>query len=364
MNILLISTDATIMEKGSRARSRMEDYLGFCRHLHIIILNAPGSIEHVGTLSLYPVRSFLRHLAPLSALDIGKRIMKEVAIDVISTQDPFETGIVGMRLAAHTKVPLHVQVHTDIASPYFKDAHRLNRARLLLASQVLPTAQAIRAVSERVKQGLMRMYPGIVEPSVLPIVSEARIYRAEHMYRFPFTVLIMARLEKEKNILYALRALAPLMKKYPGIGVLVVGEGRERSSLEHEAHALGVKERVAFMGWRSDIDTIFAQSHVFFGTSSYEGYGLTLIEAAEAGVPIISTDVGIVGEVLKPEESVLLCPLEDVECVARMITRLINDEGLRHFLSMNAKNAVAAHRARYKEYPRLFVEDVMRAKKV
>jgi glycosyltransferase involved in cell wall biosynthesis len=365
MTILMISKDRTIMDEASPARARMEEFLGFCTHLHIIVLNAPGREVHVGTLSLYPARNPLWHLAPLSAVSIGKRIQKKTPFDVVATQDPFESGWVGKVLSKHLSVPLHVQVHTDLASPYFARSHWLNSIRLILSRDVLKSAQAIRTVSKRVKHGIMKKYPGIVEPSVLPIfVSHTSYENIVRRYPFPFTILMVSRLEKEKRISFALSVLAKLIKRYPALGVLIIGDGREKKALEKKARRLGIHARVLFEGWRDDVHEVYAQSHALFVTSGYEGYGRTYLEATDAGIPVVSTDVGLMGDVFINKESALVCDVEDEKCFVTAFSTLLNDLGLRHTLITHAQRAVAEHRQLALDYPRKAIEDIARARTV
>ena len=58
---------------------------------------------------------------------------------------------------------------------------------------------------------------------------------------------------------------------------------------------------MVFEGWQENLISYYKTANLFLLSSNYEGYGMTLLEAAAAGCPIISTDVGIAGELLAPE---------------------------------------------------------------
>ena len=127
-----------------------------------------------------------------------------------------------------------------------------------------------------------------------------------------------------------------------------MGEGRERKRLVALTQKLGLSKRVVFLGWRNDAQGLIRSAHAYIQASAYEGYGLTLVEAALARVPIITTDVGIVGEVLKGYEDVLAAPVGDPVQLAVHITSLVEDHQLRITLPMNAERTVKNHLAEYK----------------
>src|SRR3989344_3548115 len=121
-------------------------------------------------------------------------------------------------------------------------------------------------------------------------------------HQFTFTLIAVGRLEPEKRIEDILAALKLVAKQYPMVGLFIVGEGSERGRLERMARHLGLGDKVIFLGERPDVRALIASAQAFIQASAYEGYSRTLIEAALAKVPIITTDVGIVGEVFKGYE--------------------------------------------------------------
>ncbi|GIW68437.1 MAG: hypothetical protein KatS3mg099_385 [Candidatus Parcubacteria bacterium] len=99
----------------------------------------------------------------------------------------------------------------------------------------------------------------------------------------------------------ALEVFRYLLEKDPHACLVMVGDGSERPALEAKARRLGVGERVVFPGWQEDAFAWIAGADAFLLTSFHEGFGRALVEAALAGKPIVSTDVGIVGEILRPQ---------------------------------------------------------------
>ena len=102
-------------------------------------------------------------------------------------------------------------------------------------------------------------------------------------------------------------------------------------------------------------------AQAFIQASAYEGYGRTLIEAALARFPIITTDVGIVGEVFKDQTEVLVAPVADPKALARYIVRFIEDNRVRQELPTSAAAAAQEHLSSVGDLPTRIFEDLTRA---
>jgi len=304
----MISTDRKIFDPSSAVRERMREYahaLGSMRHkgsdLHVIIFSRHSQgfkPVQEGNLYIYPTNSFTKLGYVFGAYRIGKRI-KDVG--VVSVQDPFETGIVGTWLSRFHRARLQVQIHTDFLSPYFKTLSPLNRFRAGLSRRILHRANSIRAVSKRVANSLVDM--NLSAPiHVLPIHTDLEQLWAEagginlktEYPQFSKHILVTARLEKEKGIPLALETFAAL--NFADAGLFIAGEGSERLMLQEKAKNLGIEKKVVWMGWQEKKTALYASADVLLVTSHYEGYGLSMAEAAALGCPIVATDVGIAKE--------------------------------------------------------------------
>jgi glycosyltransferase involved in cell wall biosynthesis len=121
---------------------------------------------------------------------------------------------------------------------------------------------------------------------------------------------------------------------------LVAGEGELFES--SKARAEKEKLPVTFMGWRSDIDQIFAASDMAILTSDNEGIPLTLIQAAFAGIPIVATNVGSIADIVVDGETGFLTSSQP-GAMASALSALVTDEELRFELGSVGK----AHAQRY-----------------
>jgi glycosyltransferase involved in cell wall biosynthesis len=216
----------------------------------------------------------------------------------VTVQDPFETGLVGVLLARHLGVPLHVQVHTDPFDIHFKKHSFLNRLRVVIARFVLRRAARIRVVSGRIARSLTPLHLS-AEISVLPIYTDVGFFRGVTRTKHPthdVSLLYIGRLEKEKHADLAVRALAGVRAAGFDAGLTIVGEGSELPQLHALEQALNVADFVEHVGRVSDIRPFLSTATVVLVPSEYEGYGIVIIEALASGVPVISSDVGIARE--------------------------------------------------------------------
>ena len=336
-------------------RARMRAYAEAIGELHIVS-RADRYIElQDGPLFLHG-RPWHRALASFSIMSEARKLIQKYGIELVSAQDPFEYGFAAMKAVAGTNAKLHIQVHTDFLSPWFvrrgitrSPKVRIpfaNRIRLRFADQVLPHADGLRVVSKRIKDSMVARYgTRIKEPVVLPVPARIEVPEAVPLPEHPFTFALIAvsRLAPEKRMQDILVALARIHQQYPSVGLFIVGAGSERPKLEAMTRSLGLTNSVIFLGERSDARGLMQSAQAFIQASAYEGYGLTLIEAALARVPIITTDVGIVGEVFTGYDDVLAAPPGDPAALATAIMGLVEDQQARKLLVLAAEKAARAH---------------------
>jgi glycosyltransferase involved in cell wall biosynthesis len=169
--------------------------------------------------------------------------------------------------------------------------------------------------------------------------------------QFNFIALMVGSLVSVKNVDTALEAFTALVKTYMRAGLVIVGDGPDRKRLEARVRELGIEGHVVFAGFQEELVSYYKTADAFLHTSRYEGYCRVLVEAAAAGKPIVSTQVGIVGGLLRDEKEALVCPVGDKACVAVGLGRLVEDNRLRSFLGVNAHSAVfRASPANFDEY--------------
>ncbi|HVK83026.1 MAG TPA: glycosyltransferase [Kofleriaceae bacterium] len=152
----------------------------------------------------------------------------------------------------------------------------------------------------------------------------------------------IGRLVEQKDYPTQLRALA-LAARHAPIRMAIVGAGPLAKDLAALAAKLSIQDRVTFLGERSDIATLLRAFDAFVLASKFEPFGVALLEAMAAGLPIVATEVNEVPEILDGGRGGMLVPAERPEDLAAALGRIAADVELRANLA-GAARAIAMQR--------------------
>lgn len=215
-----------------------------------------------------------------------------------------------------------------------------NRKRMLFNRLFLRGKDRVVAVGESVKQALIdnegipaRRIDVIYNGVRLDDFSAGAELRSEVRRELgidpaaPLAIQV-ARLDYLKDHCTAIRAAALVRKQLPGFRLLLVGEGPERPKIEAEIKEQGLGDAVLMVGLRTDVRRLLAAADLFLLTSISEGIPVTLIEAMGARLPVVSTAVGGIKEVVTAEETGLLAKVGDDAALAAAMVRLLKDSPL------------------------------------
>ena len=353
LKVLMISSDRKILEEGSAVSERMKEYGALVEELHIVLLSdARHGLKDKqlpNNVWVYTTNSSINFLRPIDACRLGKRIVFNSKFvrgkSVITVQDPFECGWVGMRIKKKWRIPLEVQLHTDPFSPYFSGFS--NSIRKTIARKVLRNADSVRAVTENLKSRVSSLTEARIK--VLPIyVDRKRIEQAGASFdlhtHYPwhpwrFIMLSVSRLAPEKNLELALAVLALVRKRFPDTGLVIVGSGPEEKVLKLKVKSLKLEGAVEFVGWQDGLSSFYKTADAFIQTSLFEGYGLSLVEAGLSGLPVVTTSVGIALE-LEHNRDAYIYPPSYPELLAQGVTDLIENSQKRENLRTNLKHTL------------------------
>jgi N-acetyl-alpha-D-glucosaminyl L-malate synthase BshA len=128
-----------------------------------------------------------------------------------------------------------------------------------------------------------------------------------------------------KRITDIVQVFARVSKKIPSV-LVMVGDGPDRGDAELEARALGVDDRVFFLGKIDTVAPLLAGADLFLLPSDKESFGLSALEALASGVPVIGTNAGGLPEVVRNGETGFLCGVGDVEGMADAAIMLLSDD--------------------------------------
>jgi len=143
-------------------------------------------------------------------------------------------------------------------------------------------------------------------------------------------VVTWSRLRKYKSIDVALRAFAIIQKELPAARMLIMGRGPDEERLIKLTKKLGLDDVIEFCGfmpWDELVKTLY-RSHVFLNPSPKEGWGLTVIEANQCGLPVVASDRPGLKDSVRHGETGSLVPYGDEKAFAREALTLLNDPDL------------------------------------
>lgn len=126
----------------------------------------------------------------------------------------------------------------------------------------------------------------------------------------------------------------------PEARFVVVGEGPERTRLQHRADQSKVRERVSFLGHRDDIYDVLRAFDLFLMCSDHEGLPMALLETLHLGVPVVARGIGGVREVMEHGVNGLLVDSDQAPALAEACLRVLQEDGLRSRLADAGRRAV------------------------
>ncbi len=150
-----------------------------------------------------------------------------------------------------------------------------------------------------------------------------------------FKFIHIGRLHPIKNQKLLIRAFKSVVLENPNTRLVIVGEGNLRSELEKLCLDLNIDSKVDFLGIRSDVPELLAQSNAFVLSSDSECCPMTVLESIATGLPVVSTDVGGVGEIVK--DAGILVEKGNEEELAQAMIKMCKDVNTYKIMSSNAQ---------------------------
>jgi glycosyltransferase involved in cell wall biosynthesis len=150
-------------------------------------------------------------------------------------------------------------------------------------------------------------------------------------------VLAVGRLANQKGFSYLLEAVKLVNSKVP-VRLLIIGDGELKGRLEKHVEELGIKDKVEFLGVKTNPFAYMAKCDLFVLSSLYEGLPNALIEAMALGLPVISTNCPYgPGEIIEDGRNGILVPVGNPQAISEAILRVLGDKQLRDHLRTGAK---------------------------
>jgi len=162
------------------------------------------------------------------------------------------------------------------------------------------------------------------------------------------SILFIGRLVANKGVFELLKAITKIKEKIPDVTLTVIGEGPLRPKIKLFIEQNGLHSAVKFVGFlktQEELVRFYNQSEVLAVVSYNEGGPRVVLEAMACGLPVVSTNVGIVGDVIKDGENGLLTSWDPID-IAQKLTLLLKDNKLRYTFSSRNLDTIKQFEAR------------------
>ena len=286
-----------------------------------------------------------RSISPLRDMNAFFLLVKEIRKfkpDVIHTHTA-KAGVLG-RLAGLLAAPTAKRVHTfhgHLLHGYFGKS----KTKLVILVErflALITHQII-AIGNSVKKDLIETGIGtdskyeVIFPGVQPLKTYAKVEAKTSLgLRSDKTNLVfVGRLTQVKRPDRLLEIARYLKTNHPDSQILVAGAGELLDPIKSKSETEGLP--MTFLGWRNDIDLILSAADIAILCSDNEGIPLTLIQASQAGLPVVSTDVGSVSDIVIAGITGYLTEVSS-DGLTQGISTLLENPALRHTFGKAGKD--------------------------
>lgn len=351
MNLLMITGDRSVAA-GKRGPFAVT-LTGLAQHFeHIDVLTPRVSAEDRAWEHLVP-RNVHVHVAPVGFFGHASWVARYgetlvgnhgIRIATVHASPPFHHARGAVKLAKRTGIKLALEVHHVVGHP--RAAGLRERAAYLLSRVMLPRltkgVSAVRVVNKDmvaflrswgVTERLLHVVPSFyLDPSLVQAVADVQPR---------VSLSFCARLVPNKNLPLVFRA----MRLLPQATLVVISDGPMRKKWEALARELGVAPRVTFRGWlgnETEVARVMRSAHVFVQPSLSEGGPRVGLEAMMLGMPVVSTKVGVMPDVIVHGKNGFLADATP-EAFAAAIKPLLEDPALRERVGAEAAKIVEQH---------------------
>ncbi len=268
----------------------------------------------------------LRFAGKLNLLAVGRlaRWFRRHNVDIVATQ--LSTASLWGTLAARcVGVPSVATVHALNSKTCYVYANRIIAVSHAVKDHLV--GQGIAAEKIRVVYNGIDFSPFIPPPDARA-VEFAKI--AAGLRSDALVVGVVAHLTAKKGHKWFINSVAPLLRTFPNLQILFLGEGAERDNLTQQVRELELESRFVFAGFHADVvPWMSALDVLVLPPLSKEGFGRVLVEGGAMGLPVVGTDIGGIGEVIVHGETGFVIAPEDADGLQTALSALLDNVELR-----------------------------------
>ncbi len=320
LRVVLVSRDGTAADPSSRTAARMRAYGERVDHLRVVCLAKQEAVSVDLSPRVHVDVVDVRNLpAPWRLVRAVREAVSAAHATLVVAQDPFEAGLVALLAARRERIPFVVEEHGGVyLSEHWKNETLKNRVMHVLGLAALKRATGIRAVSAKIENDLKHRFPSKLLVRI-PVYSEPRTCRTEAA---PDAFGYVGRFVSQKNLMGLLNAFSIVAKARPSAKLVIAGAGPLENGLKARAFVLGLKDRVEWVAHTESVDALYARIGTLVLSSWYEGWARVVPEAMSCGIPVVMTDVGCAGELMRNGVEGTVVPIGNDEALAKAMREL------------------------------------------
>jgi phosphatidylinositol alpha-mannosyltransferase len=278
---------------------------------------------------------------PQSATAVGQALA-ETRPDVIHVHEPLAPSS-ALFAVLRANAPVVATFHANIPPRYPKEilywlgSHLVRPVWNRLQVRIAVSEAARQSVCSRMGPASFLVIPNGADVERFAHATPAALPRGRHL-------LFVGRLEPRKGFRVTIAAFATLAERFPDLQLTVVGDGAERTAVD--ALAPEVRARVHMVGRVPDeaLPSYYRAADVFLAPSrGGESFGIVLVEAMAAGLPIVASDIAGYRDVVRHEREALLVPPGDPGAIAQAVSRLLERPSLGSALAERGTERAKAY---------------------
>ena len=334
--LIMISLERKLFEPG-KVRDRIVDQLKDFDATIIVFAKQKFDEQIAPNVRVISTHSWHKFFYVWDALVQVWKI-RNTDIKVVITQDPVETGLVGAISARLCNSALAVQDHGyHFHGKYYYQESFLNHFRYWLAKWLVKRADAIRVVSQRTEDALVNLglplekiirFPlNIITNNQSSIIGNTSVDvgRGTSDERRMSYFLLVCRFFPIKRIDLAIHAFSLVLKQDPDVKLKIVGAGPLEGQVKRWIADFELQAGVEIIPWTDNLTELYQGAVATLITSDGEGFGMTAVESLMCHTPVIMTNVGCAGEVVKNGENGYVVPVGDVHGLSQAMLAMLQN---------------------------------------
>lgn len=358
VRLLLFTKDSSIIEEGSISFTRITDAASLFLEVHIVVLLPKAGKEEMSISRLasniwvYPAHASSWWRQAYSAYKIAESQLVfsgGFRADVIVSEDIFESGLAGWFLSKKYARPFQLHVHEDFFDKALVESMPHPTFYNWSVEYLLKRVQSVRTQTEFQRLAVIAENKRLeATTEVLPNYYNLQIWRDftptsnlhEKYPQFKFIILHVSSMRMSSHTQEVIDGATRVLRQYPTIGLVIVGNGPLRHQLERYVISLGLQNQIEFEPMPTEVISHMKTANLFVHLSEDGSEDDLLLKAAVSKVPILARNDGLAQSLFVDGESAGLCAFNDNACVAEKINMYLNENQNRARYALNASEIV------------------------